>query len=238
MIGGKAVQITNDCLKVKEAQVEVAKSAIVGPGIVGPKIVGPKINCGFRNLVPCGDNKECVMINGKSIEITNDCASVKKAQSEASANVAAPARPAPANAAANVLLASKNQPSSICNFQQVFDCGQAFQNGKRIGRKSCTKIDGKDVVVETACELLKMKQQASSDGINIRINSGFRTNAKQAELFSCFQTKACNNGNLAARPGFSNHQNGIALDINVVDNAVFRWLSDNAAKFGFVRTVI
>ncbi|KAI8838359.1 hedgehog signaling/DD-peptidase zinc-binding domain-containing protein [Chytridium lagenaria] len=201
MIGGKAVQITNDCLKVKEAQVEVAKSAIVGPGIVGPKIVGPKINCGFRNLLPCGDNKECVM-----------------AQSEASANVAAPARPAPANAAANVLLVRINR-RVFATFSKYSTAARRFKMGSvLVGR-----------VVPS--------NKASSDGINIRINSGFRTNAKQAELFSCFQTKACNNGNLAARPGFSNHQNGIALDINVVDNAVFRWLSDNAAKFGFVRTV-
>ncbi|KAJ3210420.1 hypothetical protein HDU67_005333 [Dinochytrium kinnereticum] len=273
---------------------------IVGPKIVGPKIVGPKINCGFKDLFPCLDNKECAkglittsrQINGKDVEITNDCVKVKEAQLEASkvtvvspapspkavspgsllingkdveitndclkvrqaqeelkaaanaaparkavAKVAATSKSTPKVAGASKTAANKIASGSSCNFDNVSPCGQAFQNGVPIGGKQCTKIDGKDVVVETACAFLKMKQNAQNDGMRLQLNSGFRTNAKQAELFRCFQTKSCNNGNLAARPGFSNHQNGIALDLNVVNPAVFAWLRDNAARNGFVRTV-
>lgn len=46
-------------------------------------------------------------------------------------------------------------------------------------------------------------------------------------------------GNLAARPGYSNHQGGIAVDVGVggTASAVYRWLAANAGRFGFVRTV-
>jgi hypothetical protein len=42
----------------------------------------------------------------------------------------------------------------------------------------------------------------------------------------------CNSCNLAAAPGYSNHQSGRALDLTVSS-----WLANNAARFGFKRTV-
>lgn len=47
-------------------------------------------------------------------------------------------------------------------------------------------------------------------------------------------------GNLAAVPGTSNHQNGIALDLNtgaVAGSPVYEWLVANAWKYGFIRAV-
>ena len=53
--------------------------------------------------------------------------------------------------------------------------------------------------------------------------------------------------NLAAKPGSSNHGNGIALDLNTggssdgrfmgVDKEIYSWLVKNSWKFGFIRTV-
>ncbi|KAI8835299.1 hedgehog signaling/DD-peptidase zinc-binding domain-containing protein [Chytridium lagenaria] len=99
------------------------------------------------------------------------------------------------------------------------------------------RIGGISVVVETACAFLKMKKAAQSSNINLRLNSGFRTHAEQTRLYNCYLTKKCNSGNLAAKPGFSNHQNGIALDISVVNTSVYKWMTENASRFGFVRTV-
>jgi len=81
-----------------------------------------------------------------------------------------------------------------------------------------------------------MKAAAAQAGITLHVNSGFRTMAEQTHLYSCYQHKNCNNGNLAARPGTSNHQNGIAVDLNVPSN-IYNWLSKNARKFGFIRAV-
>jgi D-alanyl-D-alanine carboxypeptidase len=93
-------------------------------------------------------------------------------------------------------------------------------------------IGGKAAAKPTGHAFLKMQKAADAAGVRLVINSGFRTMAEQKFLFACFQNKNCNNGNLAARPGFSNHQSGRALDLSTSS-----WLANNAARFGFRRTV-
>jgi hypothetical protein len=89
----------------------------------------------------------------------------------------------------------------------------------------------------TACAFSKLRAAALQSGVNIKINSGFRTLARQQYFWNCYQTKSCNNGNLAARPGTSNHGVGIALDLNTASGGVYTWMTNNARKYGFVRTV-
>jgi hypothetical protein len=97
--------------------------------------------------------------------------------------------------------------------------------------------DGRPVELATATQYAKMQAAARSDGVAIRVNSGFRTMAEQQRLYSCYINKNCNNGNLAARPGYSNHQSGHALDLNAAAGGVLSWLNNNGAKYGFRRTV-
>jgi D-alanyl-D-alanine dipeptidase len=93
-------------------------------------------------------------------------------------------------------------------------------------------IGGKPAAKPTGDAFLKMQKAADAAGVKLSINSGFRTMAEQQHLYSCYQTGNCNNGNLAAKPGYSNHQSGRALDLTVSS-----WLVNNAAHFGFKRTV-
>lgn len=97
---------------------------------------------------------------------------------------------------------------------------------------SVINIGGKPTSKTTGHAFLKMQAAAHAAGVKLSLTSGFRTNSEQAYLYNCYQTKRCNNGNLAARPGYSNHQNGAALDLSTST-----WLSRNAGRFGFVRTV-
>jgi hypothetical protein len=101
----------------------------------------------------------------------------------------------------------------------------------------------------TACAFDKMATAAKQAGVSIKISSGFRTIARQNYFWDCYQTKKCNNGNLAAKPGTSNHGKGIALDLNTDcggqtgakpscgGSKVYQWLYNNAHNYGFVRTV-
>ena len=82
-----------------------------------------------------------------------------------------------------------------------------------------------------------MQAKAKSQGVNIRIVSGFRTNSEQQYLYGCYVNCNCNNCNLAARPGFSNHQSGHALDLNTSDAGVLSWLNNHGDEYGFARTV-
>jgi uncharacterized protein (TIGR03382 family) len=93
-------------------------------------------------------------------------------------------------------------------------------------------ISGKAISKTTGHAFLKMQEAAKKAGVNLTLTSGFRTMAEQQRLYSCYQTKSCNNGNLAAKPGYSNHQNGLAVDVSTSS-----WLANNGTKFGFVRTV-
>jgi LAS superfamily LD-carboxypeptidase LdcB len=121
--------------------------------------------------------------------------------------------------------------SALC-----YDCGQSYVSGRATGQKQCVKINGANVVTTTATAFNKMKAAAAKAGITLHVNSGFRTQAEQQHLYNCYLTKKCNNGNLAAKPGYSNHQNGIALDINV-PTSTYNWLVKHASSYGFIRTV-
>jgi peptidoglycan hydrolase-like protein with peptidoglycan-binding domain len=112
--------------------------------------------------------------------------------------------------------------------------GQAF-------RIRVVKIDGYYVEVKTARAFKRMRAAAARDGVSIRINSGFRTMQRQRELYNCFinGVPGCNPAN---PPGYSNHQSGIALDLNTLGvsqstgtGAVYNWLARNGSRFGFSR---
>ena len=94
-------------------------------------------------------------------------------------------------------------------------------------------VDGHDVEIKTARAFRKMQDAARKDGVRLHIRSGFRSQKKQKSLWQLFRR---GDGHLAARPGFSNHQSGKALDI-VIDDRTFGWLVDHAPRFGFHRTV-
>lgn len=93
-------------------------------------------------------------------------------------------------------------------------------------------VGGKPTTKTTGHAFLKMQAAANADGVRLSLTSGFRTMAEQKHLYHCYTSKSCNNGNLAARPGYSNHQSGFALDVSTST-----WLARNASRFGFVRTV-
>ncbi|CAF3193441.1 unnamed protein product [Rotaria sp. Silwood2] len=105
------------------------------------------------------------------------------------------------------------------------------------------------MTTSTACAFDKMAVAAKQAGVTITVASGFRTVARQEYFWNCYQTKACNNGNLAARPGTSNHGRGAALDLNTDcgsqsgatpncgGSRVYQWLKNNGHNYGFKRTV-
>lgn len=109
----------------------------------------------------------------------------------------------------------------------------AYERGRRLGTIEVITIDGKPVAVETARAFLRMRDAARAAGLTLRINSGFRSMAEQRRLYERYRS---GRGALAARPGYSNHQSGRALDIST-GAGVGAWLQANAPRFGFRRTV-
>jgi LAS superfamily LD-carboxypeptidase LdcB len=90
----------------------------------------------------------------------------------------------------------------------------------------------------TADNLKNLIAAAAQDGYAISINNGFRDNEEQKELYYHRHRK----GIPIAKPGFSNHQRGTAIDIAGCTNngkatPLYWWLRKNAHKFGFKNTV-
>jgi hypothetical protein len=119
----------------------------------------------------------------------------------------------------------------------------AWSNGKFLGQVDLVEIvdstlELEKMTLDTIGPYLQMVAAAAANNVDVAINSGFRSFAEQAFLFQGF-TNHVPGFNLAAQPGFSNHQNGIALDINVAGfgGPTYNWLTQNATTFGFLRTV-
>lgn len=78
-----------------------------------------------------------------------------------------------------------------------------------------------------------MRAHAAAQGLELHVTEGFRTMERQ-EYF--WRKHLAGTGAKAARPGYSNHQGGIAVDIQVggtTSSPVFQWLAANAADFGW-----
>lgn len=76
----------------------------------------------------------------------------------------------------------------------------------------------------------KMGEQAKSEGHQL-MGKGIRSYEKQEYFYHCYITKSCNNGNEAAKPGNSNHENGTAIDF-VLGSGDLAWLRSNAKNYG------
>ncbi|HSP77576.1 MAG TPA: peptidoglycan-binding protein [Myxococcaceae bacterium] len=97
-------------------------------------------------------------------------------------------------------------------------------------------VGGKEMRSDAAAAFNRMHSAARAAGINLRAVSGFRSMEQQRVLYQKYLNGT---GNLAAKPGYSNHQGGIAVDITVgsTSTSTYKWLANNASRFGFVRTV-
>ena len=87
----------------------------------------------------------------------------------------------------------------------------------------------------------KMKEDASKAGVSLKIISGFRSYETQKILYNNYvkSDSKANADRYSARPGHSEHQTGLAADINNISytwdtTKEGKWLNDNCYKYGFV----
>ncbi|MBR3835381.1 MAG: M15 family metallopeptidase [Clostridia bacterium] len=99
-------------------------------------------------------------------------------------------------------------------------------------------------------DLQKMFDDARASGLELFVAQGYRTADEQQKLLEDKQKAYENEGNSPAEakelaekwvavPGTSEHQLGIAVDINADDKKcdpddVYKWLGRNAHKYGFI----
>lgn len=86
-----------------------------------------------------------------------------------------------------------------------------------------------------------MQADAASQGISLSIISGYRSYSKQKSLYNNYVSRDGKNlaDTYSARPGHSEHQTGLAADINSLDQSFIntpegQWLNNNCYKYGFI----
>lgn len=87
----------------------------------------------------------------------------------------------------------------------------------------------------------KMKEGAKKDGITLTIASGYRSYSYQNTIYNnyCKRDGKKEADTYSARPGHSEHQSGLAMDLNTVGNSFngtpqAKWLEKNCYKYGFI----
>ena len=95
---------------------------------------------------------------------------------------------------------------------------------------------------ETATAYEYMCLNLIDEGLNISINSAYRSYEEQKKLYDDYLKlygKSYVNKYVAV-PGYSEHQTGLALDLESLDCDIFknskeyRWIKNNAYKYGFI----
>ncbi len=87
----------------------------------------------------------------------------------------------------------------------------------------------------------QMKADAAAEGITLKNVSGYRSYRQQVSTYATFSSRDGKEvaDRYSARPGHSEHQTGLAMDINSVKNsfantAAGKWLAANCTKYGFI----
>ena len=86
-----------------------------------------------------------------------------------------------------------------------------------------------------------MSNAAASEGISLKVISGFRSYSSQQAIYNRYVAKdgVQEADRYSARAGHSEHQTGLAADINSLDQSFEdtdsgRWLNNNCYKYGFI----
>ncbi len=87
----------------------------------------------------------------------------------------------------------------------------------------------------------RMREDAAAEGLNIYISSAYRSYDYQSGLYERYVKRSgkAEADRYSARPGHSEHQTGLAFDLNTIDisfedTAEYEWLKVNCADYGFI----
>ena len=91
---------------------------------------------------------------------------------------------------------------------------------------------------------IQMANDAKKENLTLIVNSSYRSYDEQEEVYNNYKKLKGEEyaDSIAAKPGFSEHQTGLAIDIQTYGSTgktfeqfgEFKWLQDNAHKYGFI----
>ncbi len=112
-----------------------------------------------------------------------------------------------------------------------------YRAPKSDGYEFCTTC----LTEETLNAFNEMQADAQSLGLNIYISSGFRSYTYQENLYNSYVAQDGQEAadTYSARAGHSEHQTGLAFDLNTIDDSFAytpegQWIKDNCQKYGLI----
>lgn len=94
---------------------------------------------------------------------------------------------------------------------------------------------------ETSAAFEKLVQGAANDGLDIYLSSGFRSYSLQQQIYNqyCYDYGQAQADTFSARPGHSEHQTGMAIDVNIIDDSFAGtpeaiWIENHCFEYGFI----
>lgn len=109
---------------------------------------------------------------------------------------------------------------------------------------------GQSMATRAAAAFTAMQKAAAEDGVTLSPVSGYRSNAQQTNNYNNSIQRYLDQGlsqeealrrtqRYYAIPGTSEHEAGLAMDINLVDDSfadtpAYTWLMENGTRFGFI----
>lgn len=122
--------------------------------------------------------------------------------------------------------------------------GITYYDGVLIANKSYSlpkSYNPGSLTSDTYSAFQSLVQGAANDGINIYLSSGFRSYETQEQIYNEYVS---NHGQatadtFSARPGHSEHQTGMAIDVNTIDDSFAGtpeaiWLEEHCTEYGFI----
>ena len=141
----------------------------------------------------------------------------------------------------------QNKPPETTNILILVNKDNKLPDDYKVG---LTTIESLQVAKVLLDDLNEMRKAAEKENIFLYIRSAYRTPEEQEKVFSNTFSGYVNQGNsksvameraeqVAARPGYSEHQTGLAIDFSLGTNAekqveMWEWLSKNSYKYGFI----
>lgn len=107
-------------------------------------------------------------------------------------------------------------------------------------------IQGMQVSAEILPSLQALITQAKAEGVMLRVISGYRSYSYQTNLYNSYvaQDGRAQADTYSARPGFSEHQTGLAVDLGGIhgcdveqcfgETIEGKWLAEHASDYGFL----
>ena len=138
--------------------------------------------------------------------------------------------------------ADKNTVSSK-GYEIVVKDGLTYVGGVLIANKTYSLPEdyAPGVTSEAEEAVNKMEEAAKEDGLELFVRSGYRSYSYQSTLYNNYVSR---DGKAAAdrysaRPGHSEHQTGMAFDMNSLsqsfeDTPEGKWLARNCWRYGFI----